>query len=124
MKGPMKLVRKLAAVFAALALTVSLSGCAAESIDTSALTALIDVRTPAEFAAGHLEGAVNVDVQAADFTTRIDSFDKSGSYVIYCHSGRRAAVARDYMISSGFTDVVNAGGISDAAAATGLPVVQ
>lgn len=120
----MKLVRRIAAVFAALALTFSLSGCTAEKVDMATVSAVIDVRTPEEYQAGHLEGAVNIDVQAADFTMQIDSLDKAGTYLVYCKSGRRAGVAVDYMTSAGFGKVTNLGSVADASAATGLPVIQ
>lgn len=82
--------------------------------------AVIDVRTPEEFSTGHLRGASNIDVQAADFHERVGELDKDASYVLYCRSGSRAGAAADMMTDMGFTDVVNAGGY-DALAAAGLP---
>jgi rhodanese-related sulfurtransferase len=81
---------------------------------------IIDVRTPEEFDAGHLTGAVNVDVQAADFHERVQGLDKSESYVVYCRTGSRAGAAADMMLDMGFTDVVNAGGL-EALRTAGLP---
>ena len=81
---------------------------------------VIDVRTPEEFATGHLRGATNIDVQAADFHERVGDLDKDASYVLYCRSGSRAGAAADMMLDMGFTDVVNAGGY-DTLAAAGLP---
>jgi rhodanese-related sulfurtransferase len=88
------------------------------------ITAVIDVRSAGEYAAGHLEGAVNIDVEASDFMDEIMKLDTAGNYVVYCHSGRRAGIAMDQMKSMGFTKVTNVGGLSDAATATGLAVVQ
>ena len=53
----------------ALSLTLAATACAptSEPVALDAGTLIIDVRTPAEFASGHLEGAVNIDVQSADF---------------------------------------------------------
>lgn len=83
----------------------------ANSIATSG-TVVIDVRTPAEYAAGHLPDALNLDVNAADFDTKITSLDKSRHYALYCHSGRRSGIAAQKMHDAGFTDVVDlAGGI-------------
>ena len=74
---------------------------------------LVDVRSPEEFAAGHLEGALNIphDVIAA----RLAEFgqDKTKQIVLYCRSGRRSGIARDALIANGFTAVVNAGGYED-----------
>lgn len=81
---------------------------------------VIDVRTPEEFATGHLRGATNIDVQAADFHERVGDLDKDASYVLYCRSGSRAGAAADMMMDMGFTEVVNAGGY-DTLAAAGLP---
>jgi len=80
----------------------------------------LDVRTPEEFAAGHLQGATNIDVQAADFHERVGELDPEGSYVLYCRSGSRAGAAADMMADMGFTHLVNAGGF-DSLAAAGLP---
>jgi rhodanese-related sulfurtransferase len=82
--------------------------------------AVIDVRTPEEFATGHLRGATNIDVQAADFHEQVGDLDKDANYVLYCRSGSRAGAAADMMTDMGFTGVVNAGGY-DTLAAAGLP---
>jgi phage shock protein E len=75
-------------------------------------TVLLDVRTPAEYATGHIAKATNLDVQASTFASRIASLDKSASYALYCHSGNRSGVAGRQMIAAGFTTVVDlAGGV-------------
>jgi rhodanese-related sulfurtransferase len=79
--------------------------------------AVIDVRTPEEFATGHLRGAANIDVTAADFHERVGRLDPDATYVVYCRSGSRAGAAAEMMTELGFTDVVNAGGYDDLAAA-------
>jgi phage shock protein E len=53
---------------------------------------VLDVRTPDEFAAGHLPGAVDLDIRSADYTTRLTGLDKT-TYAVYCHSGNRSADA-------------------------------
>lgn len=84
---------------------------------------VIDVRTPQEYAAGHVDGAVNIDVEAPDFSTRIGDLDPAGTYALYCRSGNRSAVAAGTMAEAGFTDIHNLkGGISDLQAA-GAPIV-
>lgn len=81
---------------------------------------LLDVRTPEEFAAGHLAGAVNVDVEAADFADRIAELDKGAAYSVYCRSGNRSQVAMRAMADAGFTDLADlAGGITAWAQAGG-----
>jgi len=86
-------------------------------------TMIIDVRTAEEFAAGHLDGAVNIDLQSADFADRIATLDPSGSYVVYCRSGNRSGQAQSYMKSIGFGDVENAGSVESASTSLGLPIV-
>jgi phage shock protein E len=78
---------------------------------------VIDVRTPTEFAAGHIAGARNIDVEAADFGSRIASLDKKASYLVYCRSGRRSAIAADQMAAAGFSDIVDGGAMADLVAA-------
>ncbi len=115
--------------------TFLLAGCTGASAVTTATPAqwmttaaepdvvVIDVRTPQEYAAGHVEGAVNIDVEAPDFTTRIGDLDPAGTYALYCRSGNRSAVAATAMADTGFTNVHNLkGGISDLQAA-GAPIV-
>lgn len=82
---------------------------------------VIDVRTPAEFADGHVARARNIDVEAGDFAARISSLDKSASYLVYCRTGRRSAIAADEMAGAGFADIVDGGGIADLVAA-GAPI--
>jgi rhodanese-related sulfurtransferase len=80
---------------------------------------VIDVRTPEEFAAGHLAGATNIDVQAADVHERVGELDPKDTYILYCRSGSRAGAAADMMADMGFDHLVNAGGF-DGLAAAGL----
>ena len=65
---------------------------------------IIDVRTPAEYAGGHLDGAVLIDVQSPDFASRIGELDRNGSYVVYCRSGARSGMAMQQMIDSWSTE--------------------
>lgn len=85
---------------------------------------VLDVRTPAEFAAGHLEGAVNIDVESSDFAAKVGELDKGTTYAVYCRSGNRSRVATQAMQQMGFTSLYDLdGGINDWAAA-GQPVVS
>lgn len=90
----------------------------------STVTAVIDVRTPAEYAEGHLDGAVNIDYESGHFASEITKLDPAGTYVLYCRSGNRAGKALTEMQAAGFANVTNVGGYVDASAATGLPLVK
>ena len=73
----------------------------------------IDVRTPEEFNAGHLQGAVNVPHdQIASQIARI-SPDKKAPVNLYCRSGRRAEAALQELKKMGYTNVTNHGGYQD-----------
>lgn len=106
--------------------SLAVSGCApaaAPSIAVGTDTVVVDVRTPAEYADGHLEGAVNIDFQSTEFAAKVDDLDPDNEYVVYCASGNRSAQAVDAMQAAGLT-VTDAGGISDAEQATGLEIVR
>ena len=118
-----KLFKRVAALLTAVGLIFGLTACSAP-LDMTKVTSVIDVRTADEYAAGHLQGAINIDVEGSDFSTEVGKLDTNGIYVVYCHSGRRAGIAKDQMDAMGFKDVTNAGGLDAAASATGLPIVQ
>lgn len=69
--------------------------------DTSAV--ILDVRTPAEYDEGHLEGAKQLDYLNTEvFDAGMKSLDKANTYYIYCRSGRRSHGACEKMKSQGF----------------------
>lgn len=81
---------------------------------------VVDVRTPEEFTAGHLDGAVNMNVEGSDFDTQIVTLDTAGTVAVYCRSGRRSAIAAEALASAGFTSIVTLqGGLADLQAAGG-----
>jgi rhodanese-related sulfurtransferase len=92
------------------------------STPSAADAVIIDVRTPEEFAQGHLDGAINLDVESGAFESGLADLDPSATYAVYCRSGRRSAMAADVMAQNGFTDVADLGSVEAAATATGLPV--
>lgn len=63
---------------------------------------LVDVRTPGEFATGHIEGAINVPLHAIE-TGSANLGDKRRSLIVYCRSGGRSARARRYLEHIGYT---------------------
>jgi len=85
---------------------------------------IIDVRTPEEFAAGHLENAVLVDYRAGNFNEEIGKFDRSKEYLIYCRTGNRSSGARDIMKEMGFLNINHMDGGITAWLAEGLPVAK
>ena len=71
---------------------------------------VIDVRTDAEFQAGHLPSAINIPYDV--ITSRVSELpaDKSRTIVLYCRSGRRSGIAKTSLEQIGFTSVINGGG--------------
>ena len=90
----------------------------------TAIGTLIDVRTPEEFADGHLKGATNIDFNGPDFAEKISELDKDGEYTLYWRSGRRSGLALEAMKAAGFTKVTNAGGVEQASKTLGLDIVK
>lgn len=85
---------------------------------------VLDVRTPGEFSQGHIQGAMNIDVEASTFDSEIAKLDKTKTYAVYCHSGNRSGVATQAMAKAGFTHMFNLeNGISDWMA-QGMPTVM
>lgn len=120
-----RLWKLFVALLVATGLVVGVTACSSPaSIDMAKVTTVVDVRTPAEFAAGHLHGAVNMDVQSATFASQVSKLDKNGTYVVYCKSGNRSTQAINQMKAMGFTNLINGGGLADAGQATGLPTVK
>lgn len=76
-------------------------------------TIVLDVRSPAEFAGGHLPAARNIDIQGSDFATQIAALDKGATYAVYCHSGKRSAAALEQMAAAELRHTYDlAGGIT------------
>ena len=115
------------AVVACIGAIALLSSCGnnEEAITMDYSTAIIiDVRTTEEFAAGHLDGAVNYNVEDGTLEQALPSLDPNANYVVYCRSGRRSAVAADLMKDKGFTQIADLGSLDDAADTTGFVIIN
>jgi len=74
---------------------------------------LVDVRTPAEFEAGHIKGAINIDFENSNFEQEIQKLDTSKTYFIYCRSGNRSGQASGVMKRNNLQNVYDLqGGVS------------
>lgn len=71
---------------------------------------LLDVRTPQEFAAGHVEGAVNIPVQV--LAARKGELEGAKGVVVYCRSGMRSAKAARMLRGAGIEPVLDVGSMS------------
>ncbi len=119
--------------FAAAAVSAGVTGCAdgtgtgaspavyrqitarqaAEMMESEVNYVLLDVRTPQEFASGHIPGAVNIPNESIGTQTVQDLPDKEQLIMVYCRSGNRSKQAAEKLARLGYTHVVEFGGIQD-----------
>lgn len=97
---------------ALLAVLISTSTALASDLDTL----WIDVRTPAEYASGHIKDAVNIEFQDIGAKIAAVTSDKDSDIRLYCRSGRRSGVAKQTLVELGYTNVHNEGGYAAALA--------
>ena len=126
-------MKKLFAVVAAS--TLFLTGCGVTGATNLSATefqkkisepgvVVLDVRTAGEFMGGHIAKAINIDVEGMTFDGDIAKLDKSATYAVYCHSGRRSGIAVGKMKEAGFKNLFNlTNGVLDWQGA-GLPLVS
>jgi len=94
----------------------------AERVSTQAAPLILDVRSPREYAAGHVPGAINIP--HTQLAGRLDELgiDKSDELVVYCLSGKRAAMAEQLLEQDGYTSVRDLQGQLRAWQGGGYPV--
>ena len=85
---------------------------------------LIDTRTPEEYAAGHLSGAILIPHDRILAEIGENAPDRSAKIILYCRSGRRAETARAALLAEGYTAVENFGGMPEAAEKLQLEIVR
>lgn len=112
---------------AVMALAAAVGGIAIGATSSPADAAeyaptIIDVRTAEEFAAGHLEGAINIPLDAADFKEQIAALDHEDEYILHCGTGARADRVAEFMQSEGF-GLTGSFSLEEAQEATGAGVI-
>lgn len=70
---------------------------------------ILDIRTPEEYAAGHIDGAENIDFYNY-FETAVSGLNKSKTYLVYCRSGHRSGQALEVFKNQGFAEVYDISG--------------
>ena len=83
---------------------------------------VIDVRTPDEWSAGHLEGTKNIEWQ--DILNIKISVNKDEQIFLYCRSGNRSGRATQILMDAGYSNVTNAGSLEQASNLLNLKVVK
>lgn len=91
--------------------------------DPPADLVILDVRTPEEFAEGHVDGAVMLDFYDPEFSARIADLDPNVSYLLYCRSGNRSGQTAELMSELGFINVADVDGGILAWSDAGQPLV-
>lgn len=125
-RNTLSAIKIATATLGAAALMLGLSSCSSagqEPVQLSEDAIVLDVRTPEEFAGGHLEGAQLLDFNSGEFAAALPSLDPEAEYVIYCRSGNRAGQAMALMQRDGIENATNLGSLEQAAQATGIAVV-
>ncbi len=84
---------------------------------------ILDVRTPEEFAEGHIDGAVMIDFYRDDFADELAKLDPDVPYVLYCRSGNRSGQTAALMEQLDFASVQDVDGGILAWQQAGLPLV-
>jgi phage shock protein E len=70
-------------------------------------TVILDVRTEREFKAGHIKGAINLDVNGPDFEKALAALDKTKTFLVHCAAGVRSVKACKKMAQMNFPKLVN-----------------
>ena len=83
---------------------------------------VVDVRTPDEWSAGHLESTKNIEWQ--DILNIKNSVNKDEQIYLYCRSGNRSGRATQILIDAGYSNVTNAGSLEQASNLLNLKVVK
>ena len=83
---------------------------------------VLDVRTPQEYADGHVPGAVNVPYD--QLASRLAEVPKDKDVVLYCKSGRRAGIAADVLAANGYTRLSHLEGDMNAWVEKGRPIAK
>jgi rhodanese-related sulfurtransferase len=85
---------------------------------------VLDVRTPGEFAKGHIEGAVLVDYRSPEFREDMAGQDRGKTYLVYCRTGNRSVGAMNIMRELGFRSFYHLEGGIKRWQEEGFPVVR
>ena len=82
-------------------------------MDNSSGYIILDVRTAEEFAEGYIENAINISHEELKDKAEDVLADKEQTILVYCRSGRRSKIASETLVSLGYTNVKEFGGIID-----------
>ena len=105
---------------------LAISGCGSTeskiSMENNAV--LLDVRTPAEYQKGYLQGAINLPQADVDARAATVVPAKDTPVYVYCRGGREATMATEKLLKQGYTNVHNLGAMKDARQRLGLSTAK
>ncbi|MGE4584750.1 MAG: rhodanese-like domain-containing protein [Sphaerochaeta sp.] len=81
-------------------------------MDGSKSVTILDVRTPAEFASGHIEKAINIANETIGGQRPAGLPDLDATILVYCRSGNRSAQAANKLVAMGYTNIYDFGGLN------------
>lgn len=126
-KKPLQIMAKLLANLLTLIIVLTMTACASKASDAVDVVSapqfrqildsdpdvyLLDVRTPEEYAEGHIQGAHLLNwLDPEEFKADATHLDKSKTIMTYCRSGRRSLEAATYLTSQGYKVIDLEGGI-------------
>lgn len=100
------------------------AGQAGELLKRQQKIVVLDVRTPEEFAEGHIDGAVNIDFNGDGFKEALGKLDKEAHYLMHCRSGGRSTAAKPAFTELGFNYIYHLDGGMLAWEKAGLPTTK
>jgi len=80
---------------------------AAKILKNNPEAVVLDIRTPKEYAEGHIPDAINIDYKADSFESELEKLDRDTTYLMHCRSGRRSANSLEIFEKLGFQRVIH-----------------
>lgn len=121
--------RRIVSIFAALVFLIVISGCSAEEKGSVYMNiapekanemmneleefVLLDVRSEEEFSEGHIPGAIVIPHEEISERAEEEIPEKDVPVFVYCRSGRRSKIAAEELVSLGYSEIYEFGGIGD-----------
>lgn len=103
---------------------IHVDAAGAEPLVQAGKVIVVDVRTPEEYAEGHIVGAKNVDFLESDFETKVAALERDKTYLIHCASGSRSMGALPLFQKLGFASFYHLDGGFSAWKRAGKPVAK
>ena len=86
------------------------AAAAADLLEKNSDVVVLDIRTPDEYAEGHIQGALNIDFRAASFRDEVGKLDRAKTYLVHCRSGGRSTQSLPVFKELGFTGIIHLDG--------------